>query len=204
MGLRLEDLKKTYEESLKKYGDTPKGVGWKSKIDQHLRFQKLLTVVYDKYEKFSLNDLGCSYGELFLYCIENGYNISDYYGYDLSDKILKVAKKNLDYPNVNLIESDSITKVSDYSIESGIFNVNYKHSEEDWIHYIQDKLYEMNSHSIKGFSFNCLTTYVDYRDLNLFYGCPHHFFSFCMDHFSHSVNLLHDYGLHEWTIVVKK
>ncbi|MFX7953370.1 class I SAM-dependent methyltransferase, partial [Acinetobacter baumannii] len=57
-----------------------------------------------------------------------------------------------------------------------------------------------------GFSFNCLTSYSDEdrkRDY-LYYADPCQLFDLCKRRYSRQVALLHDYGLYEFTILVRK
>ena len=58
----------------------------------------------------------------------------------------------------------------------------------------------------RGFAFNCLTAYADpalMRD-DLFYADPAAYFDLCKRRYSREVALLHDYGLYEFTIIVRK
>ncbi len=55
-------------------------------------------------------------------------------------------------------------------------------------------------------AFNLLTSYSD-KDMmrpDLYYGDPLFYFDYCKRNFSQNVALLHDYGLFEFTILVKK
>jgi len=65
-------------------------------------------------------------------------------------------------------------------------------------------VHNLNDHSIRGFAFNSLTTYVDYRQDGLYYGDPLYYFDFCKKHISRKVSLLHDADNWEWTIYVRK
>jgi hypothetical protein len=58
--------------------------------------------------------------------------------------------------------------------------------------------------SIRGFAFNAMTTYVDWKQENLYYADPFMFFDFCKRNISRYVSLLHDYPLFEWTMIVRK
>ena len=64
----------------------------------------------------------------------------------------------------------------------------------------------MDETSSRGFSFNCLTKYSDAEKMmdNLFYADPCDLFDYCKWNFSKQVALLHDYGLYEFTIIVRK
>ena len=64
----------------------------------------------------------------------------------------------------------------------------------------------MNANSLKGFAFNCLTSYSDPEKMraDLFYPNPCQVFDHCKTKFSRHVALLHDYGLYEFSILVRK
>jgi hypothetical protein len=72
--------------------------------------------------------------------------------------------------------------------------------------YILETLEKINALSVKGFSFNILTSYSDkeYMKDNLFYADPLFFFDYCKKNFSKNVSLLHDYDLYEFTLLIKK
>ena len=203
--MNLTKIEQLYSDNIKKFGRDPKSVGWGTKEKQDLRFSKLLNVVDVKGESFSVNELGCGYGELVKYCKFNSLNLNDYYGYDISKEMLKEAKQYLmDYKNVSFYNESKLETTADYSIASGIFNVCFDTSEQDWEKYCKDTLVQMFDCSKKGISFNLLTSFVDYKESNLFYADPMMFFDFCKKNLSKNVSLLHDYPLWEWTILARK
>ena len=64
----------------------------------------------------------------------------------------------------------------------------------------------LDGKSSRGFAFNCLTSYSDadkMRD-DLYYADPCKLFDRCKRRYSRRVALLHDYGLWEFTILVRK
>jgi hypothetical protein len=96
--------------------------------------------------------------------------------------------------------------VADYGIASGIFNVRLKHGEAEWLAYVKDTLDVLDRASSAGFSCNFLTSYSDpdkMRD-NLYYADPCFWFDYCKQRYSRHVALLHDYGLYEFTVLVRK
>ena len=97
-------------------------------------------------------------------------------------------------------------KQSDYTLASGIFNIRFRATNEDWLKYILETITVMNERSLKGFSFNMLTTYSDrdYMKEELYYGDPCLFFDHCKRNFSKNVALLHDYDQYDFTILVRK
>lgn len=95
----------------------------------------------------------------------------------------------------------------DYVVVSGTFNVKFGINTKNYKKYVLEKLNEINEIneiSLKGFSFNLLTKYVDYKKRHLFYADPLFFFDYCKKNFSKYVSLIHDYPLYEFTILVYK
>jgi SAM-dependent methyltransferase len=141
----LEKVKNLYTKGLEEYGFNSKSVGWKSKEQQYLRFFKLLSVVENKNDKFSIIDYGCGYTELLVYLIDNGYNVSKYIGYDISFFILKKAKIYLDQNNINsnifdFILSNKINSFADFIVVSGTFNVKFDFDDNLYLKYILKKI----------------------------------------------------------------
>lgn len=193
-----------YSESLKKHGTTPMGVGWRDESSQTLRFEKLAQVV-DRSQPFTVNELGCGYGAFFEYLINCGAALQRFRGHEISDEMLRMARQRIGGSVlVQLSDKEKLDKSADYSFASGIFNVRLACNEDVWARYVKDTLVNMNENSHVGFSFNILSTYVDYREPHLYYGDPLLFFDFCKRNFSRFVCLSHDYPLYEWTITVKK
>ena len=97
-------------------------------------------------------------------------------------------------------------RVADYAVASGIFNVAPDQERAAWEQHIVDTLDAMHVATKRGFAFNCLTTYSDaeYCRPHLYYGDPCFFFDHCKRRYSRQVALLHDYGLYEFTIIVRK
>ena len=201
----LDQVGKLYSESLKEHGIDSKAVGWTTGDGQKLRFDKLVEVINNKNESFSVNDLGCGYGAMFQYFEKNNFNISDYNGYDISEEMLISAKEEIgNNPKIKLFNNPKLQSKADYSFVSGIFNVRFEGDDESWTKFIENTLIDLNANSIKGFAFNVLTSYVDYKEPHLYYADPMYFFDFCKKNFSKKVSILHDYDLWEFTIVVKK
>ena len=204
MKKELLKVAKLYSDNVKKHGVSSQSVGWNTNECQNLRFEKLLSMV-NKRDSFTINELGCGYGALIDYMDEFNCSVSNYTGIDISEDMISQAlnlysKKD----NVIFLQSDQISSVADYSVASGIFNVRFESSKEKWEKHILDTLTNLNDCSKKGFSFNLLTSYVDYEEAHLYYGDPCFFFDYCKKKFSKKVTLIHDYPLWEWTITVLK
>ncbi len=191
-----------YTKKIKEFGPVPGGADWNDKVSQELRFSKLVSII-DTDKAVTINDLGCGYAALYWYLKENKFRIKNYFGYDISPEMLKQARRLIKSNKAQFVNSHRIIFKADYSIASGIFNVNGGINNKEWEGHIKRTLFNMNEKSIIGFSFNCLTTYVDYKKRHLYYASPEVFFKFCKDNFSPYVCLIHDYKLFEWTILVK-
>jgi hypothetical protein len=96
--------------------------------------------------------------------------------------------------------------VSDYGVASGIFNVRLGRTDAEWQAYIEHMLDQLDRTSRLGFSFNCLTSYSDADRMrpDLYYADPCRLFDFCKRRYARNVALLHDYGLYEFTMLVRK
>jgi SAM-dependent methyltransferase len=177
-------------------------VDWNSLESQELRFEELLRVVDREPAGFSLNDFGCGYGALLGYARARGLDV-DYRGFDLSDAMLEHAR--VEYPGVSFVCAADELERADYTVASGIFNVKLKTPDESWREYVLDTLRTIARLSAKGFAFNMLTSYSDadkMRD-DLYYGDPRFFFDHCKREYARNVALLHDYGLYEFTVIVR-
>lgn len=193
-----------YSDKIVQFGSNPKGVDWNSFESQQRRFEELLKICKDN--NFSINDYGCGYSALFEFLKEQKLTF-EYFGFDISSNMVNTAAKlysnNL---NFKVYKGSSAKQMADYSVASGIFNVKLEIDDLIWKDYIVSVLDDMNKMSRKGFSFNCLTIYSDpeYIKKYLYYADPCFFFDYCKRYYSRNVALLHDYGLYEFTILVRK
>lgn len=202
----LLQVRQLYTENVRRSGATSTAVGWNTPESQALRFQKLTTLVDPGASAFTVNDYGCGYGAHLQYLLRHGYDVAAYYGYDVSGDMLATAREQAaPFAGVlELREGTLIETVADYTFVSGTFNVRFGSDDGEWTAFIVEKLAEIHRHSRRGFSFNLLSTYVDWKQPHLYYGDPLFWFDHCKRHFSRFVSLLHDYPLYEWTIVVRK
>jgi hypothetical protein len=203
----LEGIGDLYRQSLDKHGLTAKSVGWKDEVSHRLRFEKLVQVIDVRAVKagITINDWGCGYGAMFHYLDRVlGRRLTSYYGYDIIDKMLIEAASFVNDPRAEWIKNPEVTRDADYSLVCGTFNVRLEANDDLWTAYIKHHLMNLAARSRKGFAFNMLSTYVDWKQDNLYYGDPFMFFDFCKRSISRYVSLFHDYPLYEWTLIVRK
>lgn len=201
----LAEVADYYAAKLAEHGETPHGVDWNGEESQVLRFEQLSKVI-DQPGGFSLNDLGCGYGALCDY-LNAHYQDFTYNGCDVSENMIRVARHRYsNYPNIHFAGAAEPPALADYGIASGIFNVKLDRGNAEWRDYLEATLDKLGRTSRRGFAFNCLTSYSEadkMRD-HLYYADPCALFTLCKRRYSRHVALLHDYGLYEFTILVRK
>jgi SAM-dependent methyltransferase len=201
----LADVARYYGDRLAAHGVSAQGVDWNGAESQRLRFAQLLRVC-EGADGFSLNDVGCGYGALFDYLRERGRRC-DYLGVDISEAMIAKAQElHRGLPGCRFRVSDQADRVADYTVASGIFNVKLRASAEAWHAHVLKSVDALNAGCRCGFAFNCLTRYSDAALMraDLFYADPCELFDYCKTRFARDVALLHDYGLYEFTLVVRK
>jgi len=196
-----------YTEKAERYGATSRGVDWNSQESQRVRFAQLTELISGEQENgFTLCDYGCGYGYYSEYLKEKGYHCR-YTGIDLSAKMVGLANERYGMgEDTVFIQGCGLDQMYDYIIASGIFNVRQDVADKEWTGYVLGVLEEFQRHTRKGFAFNCLTKYSDaeYRKDYLYYADPLFYFDYAKCHFARNVRLVHDYGLYEFTIIVRK
>jgi hypothetical protein len=208
-----QSLQSYFQDKLDRFGSTPRGVDWNSVEAQETRFAQLARVIRadplsskEGREPFSLLDYGSGFGALYDFLVRLGLRPL-YTGFDFVPAMLaKGRETHPDNPNCAFSGDEAALVPVDYVIASGIFNIRLETSEQAWRDYVVSILTRMDSLAQRGFAFNMLTSYSDpeYMKNHLYYADPCFFFDYCKRHFSKSVALLHDYGLYDFTILVRK
>ncbi len=201
----LCDIAEYYSCKFSEYGEQPRGVDWNGETSQLLRFEQLARIL-DKAEDFSVNDLGCGYGALYEY-LRARYGNFRYSGCDVCEAMIAAAtRRHGACGNAQFRVAAAPPERADYGVASGIFNVRLDRSDAEWHAYILRTLDILDGASELGFAFNCLTSYSDSDKMRqyLYYADPCALFEHCKKHYSKNVALLHDYGLYEFTMVVRK
>lgn len=199
----LRNVGRYYDEKFAQHGPTPRGVDWNSPEAQERRFEQLLKVG-DFTGAFSLNDYGCGYGALVDYLTARCCTFQ-YHGFDISQAMVAKAQElHKKSTNCSFVSDESHIPLADYTLASGLFNVKLTTSNDEWHKYLLHTLKKIVKLSEKGFAFNVLTIHCDQELMrsDLYYADPCALFSYCVRTFSRNVTLLHDYGLHEFTILV--
>ena len=194
-----------YSEKVRQHGETARGVDWNSTESQKTRFDQLLGIVPSGAAQYSILDYGCGYGGLVDVLTERGQPFR-YVGYDVSEEMILRARRLHSGEQCCFTTNEQELRPSDYLVASGVLNVKLQTSEDEWKSHVLDTLNEIHRLSLKGFAFNSLTSYSDPEHMrdDLFYADPSWLFDHCKRTYSGQVALLHDYGLYEFTILVRK
>ena len=201
----VRDVARYYTDKLATYGPTPRGVDWNGPESQTLRFSQLARIV-DLGSTKSVADVGCGYGGFLPHLRTAGFT-GAFVGFDASSAMIDTARAmhGQDQSAQFVVGVEPPTPV-DVITASGIFGVKLTHADADWRAYILKTLDMFARVSRRGFAFNCLTVYSDKDKMrpDLYYADPSFLFDHCKRTYARNVALLHDYGLYEFTILVRK
>lgn len=201
----LGDVERYYTAKLAEHGATPRGVDWNGDASQILRFEQLEKLISPG-ARFSVNDIGCGYGAMFGFLRQRHPDV-DYDGCDISPDMVDAASRQFrGDARAAFAVGSKPRRTADYGFASGIFNVRLGRTDQEWQAYMTATLDLIAQTSRLGFAFNCLTSYSDPDRMraDLYYASPTAIFDLCKRRYSRHVALLHDYGLYEFTILVRK
>ena len=195
-------MSRYYATKLREHGPTPAGVDWNGAASQRTRFAQLLKLC-DPDLAGSVLDYGCGYGALFGYLREHRWPLR-YVGYDLSQEMVSAARA-LYSQDAEFFADRARIQPADYALASGVLNVKAGVADHQWWAYCEHVLADLSLLGRRGFAFNALTRYSDPERMrpDLYYADPCQVFDYCKRRFSTAVALLHDYGLYEFTILVR-
>ena len=200
----LSEVAAYYASKLEAHGSTPQGVDWNgvgSHETRHRQFLRLLDGAVDA----SIIDLGCGFGDFLRYLRAEGYR-GRFTGYDIAPEMIEKARElhgETDDRQWRIgAEPDD---AADFAIASGIFNVKGDAPNAVWTHYVRQTIDVLARAGRRGFAFNVLSLSSDpeRRRPNLYYADPADMLAHCLSHYGRSVALLQDYGLYEFTVVVR-
>lgn len=204
-GMGMDGLQGYFSDKLATFGVSPRGVDWNSVDAQEIRFAQLIRIVRSD-GPYSLIDYGSGFGSLYDYLKGRGHRV-EYYGYDfLAEMVARGIELHPNDPACHFTSQEEELPSVDYAIASGVFNVRLQISDAAWIDRVLEILARLDRMTRKGFAFNMLTKYSDLEHMKpeLFYADPCFFFDHCKRLYARNVALLHDYGLYDFTILVRK
>jgi len=201
MKMALQAVGEYYTQKVASFGATAKGADWRDEESQNLRFAQLAKVLEGDNDA-SVCDLGCGYGAFAGYLRSIGH-VGDYEGVDVSEQMIREARQLLGGDkHCRLTLGECPARKADYVCASGIFNVKLGADSVAWVQHVYDVIDVMVDSAVKGVAFNCLTSYSDAGCMQdyLHYASPSKILEYCARKHSRWIELVHDYGLFEFTI----
>jgi SAM-dependent methyltransferase len=192
-----------YAARLAEHGPTARGVDWNGPESHGLRHRQFLRLIDDP--RSSILDLGCGFGDFARFLRQMGHQ-GAFAGYDVTAAMIDEAKR------LHSEDADCRWRVgavpdepADFAVASGIFNVKGDIPDQEWAPYVCDTIELLARVGRRGFAFNMLSlsSDADRRRPDLHYADPVGTLSWCLSHYGRSVALLQDYGLYEFTVIVR-
>jgi SAM-dependent methyltransferase len=200
----LSQVAAYYGSKLEAHGCTPQGVDWNGVASHEIRHSQFMRLL-DGNPDASVIDLGCGFGEFLRFLRAAGHRGS-FIGYDIAPGMIEKAKElhGEDEDRQWRIGAEP-TEVADFAIASGIFNVKGDVPNELWTRYTYRTIDILARAGRRGFGFNVLsmTSDRDRRRPGLYYADPAEMLAHCLSRYGRSVALMQDYGLYEFTVLVR-
>ena len=202
------DIVSHYEECLKKFGDSHKGVDWPEKKDVETRYDVMLELIKsDDKSKVSLLDFGCGASHLYEYIIRKKNDNIEYSGLDISKDFIRLSKEKyplLSYYCMDILDVENEIDCFDYTIMNGVFTEKRGLSFDEMYAYFKSVIAEIFSITNVGIAFNVMSSHVDWEREDLFHLPMDVLSEFLVKEISRNFVIRNDYGLYEYTVYVYK
>lgn len=202
-----EGLGRHYAEKFALHGPSSRGVDWGAdQSKMFLRYEKMLDVLAASADpRPSLLDVGCGYGGLLAYAMDNGIEL-DYTGIDIADNMIDWATLNLQHGE--FIQGDVMShpfeRVYDYVICNGILTQKLDTPGLEMDVFASRLIRRLFALTRCGMAFNVMTTKVNHFANNLYYRNPAELLAWCMSEITPRIRLDHSYPLYEYTVYLMK
>jgi SAM-dependent methyltransferase len=193
-----------YDATLATHGPTARGVDWRDEASHRLRHAQFLRLL-DGNPCASVIDLGCGYGD-FLTILRAAGHRGHYLGCDVAPGMIEAARAmHHEDGNCTWQLGAKPNAVADYAVANGVLNVRRGADATAWLAYVESVMQTLGAHSSRGFGFNMLSTSSDpeKRRADLHYADPVATLALCLQRYGRHVALLQDYGLWEFTVLVR-
>ncbi|MBX9701991.1 MAG: class I SAM-dependent methyltransferase [Acetobacteraceae bacterium] len=193
-----------YDAALAAHGPTARGVDWKDEASHRLRHAQFLRLIAGD-PGASVLDLGCGYGD-FLGVIRAEGHRGRYLGCDLAPGMIVAARAlHGEGPDHAWHCGAAPPEPCDYAVASGLMNVRRGADAAAWAEHVEGIISTLAAGARRGFGFNMLSLSSDpeKRRADLHYADPVAMLEMCLRRFGRHVALLQDYGLWEFTVIVR-
>ncbi|ATB70878.1 class I SAM-dependent methyltransferase [Sulfurospirillum diekertiae] len=183
-----------YENAIKRYGCTARGLNWNSKQSQHIRFEVIHALLEPHLPSSKIVDAGCGFGDLYLFLQQKGSLPRKYIGYDTLQEAIFVAHKRTKQHFARKDILNDELELADFYIASGSMNILNRFETFLFIR----RCYEASK---KGFVFNLLKGEEKEGHFNYF--LPHEIEAYTSE-FAYDVEMYEDYMEGDFTVFLKK
>jgi SAM-dependent methyltransferase len=197
-----------YEECLRKHGATPAGVDWPSGTDLAVRYGVMLELLAEAGGRPQLLDLGCGPGLMLDYIAATG-NIDrvDYHGIDLSEEMVDIARTRWpthQFSCRDIIAAPLPEQSVDVVVMNGVLTERVSVPVEMMTLLAQALVAAAFRVARIGIAFNVMNAHVDWQREDLFHWPFDVLAGFLRREVSSHYVLRADYGLYEYTCVVRR
>ena len=201
------EIAEIYNERFLEFGPLPEASMWYSKKRQFARFDIILNQIklLSHKNKISVSDIGCGYGAFLEFVSERKYSRElYYYGYDVSDEVVKFCQKK--YSKRASFYTGSIPVFdSDFIIMSGTFNFFPSHDYNAWRQYFYNFLNLLWSKLKRAMIFNLqISDEEKITDGGIVYSSQKEIESFCESSFGNVSAITNPTIPKDMTFVVSK
>jgi SAM-dependent methyltransferase len=200
----LPQVASYYASKLELHGATPQGVDWNGNDSHEHRHRQFLRLLEGNPDA-SVIDLGCGFGDFLRFLRAAGHQ-GRFIGYDIAAGMIEKARQlHGEGEDRQWRIGSEPEEAADFAIASGIFNVKGDVPVATWIDYVNATLDVLARAGRSGFAFNILSlsSDPDRRRPNLYYADPAAMLGHCLSKYGRSIALLQDYGLYEFTLIVR-
>jgi SAM-dependent methyltransferase len=200
----LSEVAGYYAAKLGQHGPTPQGVDWNGTDSHQCRHKQFLRLLQEDRDG-SVIDLGCGFGDFLRFLRTEGHR-GRFIGYDIVPGMIEKARElHGEGDDRQWRVGAEPAEAADFAIASGIFNVKGDVQTEQWSGYVHRTIDVLARAGRRGFAFNVLSlsSDPDRRRPNLYYADAAAMLACCLSRYGRSVALLQDYGLYEFTVLVR-
>jgi SAM-dependent methyltransferase len=197
-----------YEKCLRRHGATPAGVDWPSGADLATRYGVMLELLAEAEGQQQLLDLGCGPGLLLDYLAATGQTDRvGYHGIDLSHEMVDMARARWPahaFSCRDIILAPLPDQSVDVVIMNGVLTERVTLETETMIALAKSLVAAAFRAARTGIAFNVMNTHVDWKRRDLFHWPFDSLADFLRSEVSPHYVLRADYGLYEYTCIVRR
>jgi len=163
-----------YRSCFLEHGSTPQGTRQNNKETQRERFEQLIKpLMANMSGQFSVCDVGAGVAD-FHHFLLNKEIPHSYTGVEIVQEMIDAV--HADNPEIRILNRDILEEgfdeEFDFLVANGVFNFPGQTSVEEWESFVFSMIEKMYRLARVGVSFNALTTYSTFQDLDLYYLDP--------------------------------